>query len=109
MRFARAYAAAEFGFDRPLGMPTTHRNRTCFVAAVAWLAALTPLAARAHGPRDLPSTGDSAPDPSGTPIPPPTWYGIHYQFTAATQYHPSFSAKYSGENSLRPDSESATA
>jgi high affinity Mn2+ porin len=90
-------------------MPPTHRNRTLFVAAAAWLAALTPLSADAHGPRDLPSAGESAPAADGAPLPPPTWYGIHYQFTAATQYHPSFSAKYSGENSLRPESESATA
>jgi hypothetical protein len=75
------------------------------VAAI-WLAAP---AARAHGPRDLPSEDKDAPDADGNPPPPPTWYSLHFQFTAATQYHPSFDAKYSGQNSLSRDAESATA
>ncbi len=33
---------------------------------------------------------------------------LHFQATVAAQAHPSFSAAYSGTNSLRPDAESAT-
>jgi high affinity Mn2+ porin len=33
---------------------------------------------------------------------------LHYQATVATQYHPSFHARYTGRNSLRPQEESAT-
>lgn len=33
---------------------------------------------------------------------------LHYQATVATQAHPSFPARYSGTNSLRPEPESAT-
>jgi high affinity Mn2+ porin len=62
----------------------------------------------AHGPRDLPSEDKSAPD-AGSFAPPADWYSLHYQMTMATQYHPAFSAKYSGKNSLSPDAESATA
>jgi high affinity Mn2+ porin len=63
----------------------------------------------AHGPRDLPSEDKSAGEVGSTAMPPPSWYSLHYQFTSATQYHPSFSAKYSGTNSLNPEAESATA
>ena len=48
-------------------------------------------------------------DAEGNPLPPPSWYSLHFQFTAATQYHPAFDAKYTGRNSLSPDAESATA
>jgi high affinity Mn2+ porin len=34
--------------------------------------------------------------------------GLHFQATVATQAHPSFSAAYSGRNSMSPDAESAT-
>jgi high affinity Mn2+ porin len=64
--------------------------------------------ARGHGPRDLPSEDRNAAEASG-PQPPPDWFSLHYQFTAATQYHPSFPARYSGENSLDAERESATA
>jgi high affinity Mn2+ porin len=70
---------------------------------------LAPGIARAHGPRDLPSEDKEAAEVNGQPPPPPTWFSLHYQFTAATQYHPAFSAKYSGQNSLNPESESASA
>jgi high affinity Mn2+ porin len=72
-------------------------------------ASLRAATASAHGPRDLPSEDKSAPEVEGTLAPPADWYSLHYQFTAATQYHPSFSAKYSGKNSLSPEAESATA
>jgi high affinity Mn2+ porin len=67
--------------------------------------------ARAHGERDLPSEDKPAtplPAPSAAPV--EEWYSVHYQFTAATQYHPSFFSRYpSGENSLQASAESATA
>jgi high affinity Mn2+ porin len=34
--------------------------------------------------------------------------GLHFQATVATQYHPAFGAVYSGQNSMRPEAESAT-
>lgn len=73
------------------------------------LAVLIGSPARAHGPRDLPSEDKSAPDAGSAPPPPPTWYSLHFQFTAATQYHPAFDAPYSGQNSLSPQAETATA
>jgi high affinity Mn2+ porin len=67
-----------------------------------------PASSLAHGERDLPSEDKpSPPSPSG-----PTeqeWYSFHYQFTAVTQYHPAFEAPYTGQNSLVPNAESATA
>jgi high affinity Mn2+ porin len=33
---------------------------------------------------------------------------LHYQATVATQFHPSFAARYTGRNSLEPEAESAT-
>ncbi len=35
-------------------------------------------------------------------------FSLHYQATVATQWHPSFPGRYSGNNSLQPGSESAT-
>jgi high affinity Mn2+ porin len=35
-------------------------------------------------------------------------FSIHFQSTVATQWHPSFSARYSGANSMQPEAESAT-
>src|SRR5215813_2678731 len=56
-----------------------------------------------------------------TPIPPPAiqptdkvtpapdeWWNLHFQSTVVSQYHPAFSAAYSGRNSMRPDAESKT-
>ena len=53
--------------------------------AVAAAMAIAPLRARAEEPAAL-----------------------HFQATVATQAHPAFQAAYSGKNSLRSDSESAT-
>ena len=65
-------------------------------------------AAWAHGPRDLPSE-----DKPTTPVNPEAgeqeYVSFHFQFTAATQAHPSFPAAYSGANSMNPNAESATA
>jgi high affinity Mn2+ porin len=85
------------------------RARRRYWLPLAVAVGLAPLAAQAHGPRDLPSEDKDTLDANGNPLPPPTWYSLHYQFTAATQYHPSFDAPYSGLNSLRPEAESATA
>jgi len=84
------------------------RRRYWLALAVA-AAGLFARAAQAHGPRDLPSEDKETLDANGNPLPPPSWFSLHYQFTAATQYHPSFYAKYSGQNSLSPEAESATA
>jgi high affinity Mn2+ porin len=35
-------------------------------------------------------------------------FAVHFQSTVATQWHPSFSARYSGRNSMQPGAESAT-
>jgi len=71
---------------------------------------IAPTAAIARGERDLPSEDKPTLD-VGVLQPPARdeWYSLHYQFTGATQYHPAFSAKYSGQNSLSPEAESATA
>ncbi|HXK17742.1 MAG TPA: carbohydrate porin, partial [Polyangiaceae bacterium] len=36
-------------------------------------------------------------------------WSLHYQMTVGSQAHPSFHAEYSGQNSLSPDAEAATA
>jgi high affinity Mn2+ porin len=78
--------------------------------AIGAVSALVCASAFAHGPRDLPSEDKSAPDLDKALAPPPDWYSLHYQFTAATQYHPSFSEKDPpGTNSLSSGAESATA
>jgi len=82
------------------------RARVSLAAALG--AILISTTARAHGPRDLPSEDKDAPD-VGTAAPPRDWYSLHYQFTEATQYHPAFSAKYSNQNSLSPEAETASA
>jgi high affinity Mn2+ porin len=78
---------------------------------IATLLAVLPAGlAQAHGPRDLPSEDKSAPEaPDKNLGLSEEALSLHYQFTAATQYHPAFAAKYSGQNSLSSDAESATA
>src|ERR1700690_1218504 len=74
---------------------------TCALFLVAHVAS-------AKGPRDLPSEDKPSP-----PVDPEAgeheWYSFHFQMTAASQFHPSFFAKYSGQNSMSPDAEGATA
>ena len=69
---------------------------------------LGPRPARAHGPRDEP-----AEDKPTRPVDPSRgeaeWYSVHFQSTMATQVHPTFPAKYSGQNSLSAREETATA
>jgi high affinity Mn2+ porin len=59
-------------------------------------------------PRDEPSEDKPTP-----PVDPETGeqevFSVHFQSTMATAYHPTFSEKYSGKNSLGASSESATA
>ncbi len=75
----------------------------------SWATA-APSSSRAHGERDLPSEDKAPISGEADQVPAEEkWYSLHYQFTAATQYHPSFAAAYSGENSLAADAESATA
>ncbi|MFL5306898.1 MAG: carbohydrate porin [Polyangia bacterium] len=90
-------------------MRPRRRHRTVpLLALVSMLSAGR--GAHAHGPRDLPSEDKSAPQAPDTNLGfSEEALSIHYQFTAATQYHPSFAAKYSGQNSMSPQSESATA
>jgi high affinity Mn2+ porin len=45
---------------------------------------------------------------SSPPEPAPSAFDLHFQFTTVTQAHPSFSASYSGKNSLSADSEHET-
>ena len=69
------------------------------------LLAATPALAQAPlapPPADVASPAESS--PSSLP-----WYTLHFTSTAAIQYHPSFPAPYSGQNSLQPYAESATA
>ena len=64
--------------------------------------------AHAHGPRDEPSedkpSRPAAPEPGEEEL-----YSVHFQSTMASQAHPSFRAKYSGDNSLSSEAEAATA
>jgi high affinity Mn2+ porin len=88
-----------------------NKNPTLRCACVAGVLALTaPSAARARGERDLPSEDKPAAEAGvGWPALPQETYSLHYQFTGATQYHPAFSAPYSGKNRRRPEAEGATA
>jgi high affinity Mn2+ porin len=67
-----------------------------------------PRASRAYSPRDLPS--EDKPAPAVKPEEgEEEVYSVHFQSTMATQYHPSFFARYSGPNSLQPEAETAAA
>ncbi|HEX3774844.1 MAG TPA: carbohydrate porin [Polyangiaceae bacterium] len=77
-------------------------------ACAAFTLLTSALPAHAMSPRDEPSEDKPTP-----PVDPEKgeeeYFSIHFQSTMATAYHPSFSAKYTGKNSMSPDSESATA
>ncbi len=80
------------------------------LGVVALVAMLATAPAYGRGERDLRSEDKTAPENSGEhPSLAEEWYSLHYQFTGATQYHPSFAAKYTRQNSLSPEAESATA
>jgi high affinity Mn2+ porin len=88
------------------------KNPILRLAGVAGvLALLAPSQARARGERDLPTEDKPAADAGvGWPALSTERYSLHYQFTGATQYHPSFSSSIlPGNNSLSSEAESATA
>jgi high affinity Mn2+ porin len=64
--------------------------------------------ARAMSPRDEPSEDKPTP-PVDTARGEQELFSLHFQSTMVTAYHPAFSAKYSGPNSMSASSESATA
>lgn len=72
------------------------------------LSLLSSSIALAHGPRDEP-----AEDKPTAPVDPSKGeeevLSFHFQSTMAAQMHPSFTARYSGKNSMSPDAESAGA
>ncbi|HSO33739.1 MAG TPA: carbohydrate porin [Labilithrix sp.] len=86
------------------------RSRVGLRCAGALLVAAACLAPRAwaHGPRDEPSEAKPS-----RPVQPELGeeerYSVHFQSTMATQAHPAFGAKYSGQNSLGAEAETATA
>ena len=57
---------------------------------------------------DAPGETATASAPTATPEPEER-LSLHFQTTVAVQAHPAFDAAYSGQNSLRPDAESAAA
>jgi len=80
---------------------------------------------RFHGSKRVPGSlvwlllirASSAAAQVPSPIPPPKvteepvapeWFNIHFQTTVVSQAHPSFSAAYSGKNSMKTEAESAT-
>lgn len=57
-------------------------------------------------------TSTTRAQPAPAPAPPEAEeeiFSLHYQATAETQAHPGFPAKYSGQNSMSPEAEAATA
>src|SRR5215831_6146196 len=83
-------------------------NRRLISGAIACASLFANSTAVAHSPRDLPS--EDKPAPAVRPeAGEEEIYSVHFQSTMATQFHPSFFARYSGPHSLSADSESATA
>ncbi|MGO9831623.1 MAG: carbohydrate porin [Myxococcaceae bacterium] len=79
-----------------------------------WAAVLAvvslPLAARADDPTPPAQVEAAAPAAEGAaPTAPSEWWNIHFVSTVAIQYHPAFHAPYSGQNSMQPYAETATA
>ena len=87
---------------------SSQRSRALRFVALLIAMAVRVANVQARSPRDEPSE-----DKPTRPVDPSRGeeerYSFHFQSTAATQYHPSFTAAYSGQNSLSPASESATA
>jgi high affinity Mn2+ porin len=95
---------------RQKGSADRVKHPSTFTRLILTLAGTMILAAtaQAKGTRDLPSE-----DKPSRPVDPSAGeqelYSFHFQSTAATQYHPTFAAAYSGNNSLGAKAESATA
>src|SRR4051812_8409505 len=89
-------------------MPTRLRQVALIAACSVAGLVLAPPPAVAFSPRDEPSEDKPTP-----PVDPEKGeqelFSLHFQATMVTAYHPKFAAKYSGENSLGTESESATA
>ncbi|HEY4105964.1 MAG TPA: carbohydrate porin [Polyangiaceae bacterium] len=85
-----------------------HRISFALASACAALILFGAPSAHAMSPRDEPSEDKPTP-----PVDPEKGeeedFSLHFQSTMATAYHPAFSAKYSGNNSMNPNGESATA
>ncbi len=89
-------------------MPRRPTYSSLLTVCAALLAIGAPQPASAMSPRDEPSEDKPTPavDPEAGEQ---EQFSVHFQSTMATAYHPTFAAKYSGKNSLRAGSESATA
>ncbi len=77
-------------------------------AATGIVLSLWPAVGNAHGPRDEPSEDKTTPTVDPTKGEEET-LSFHFQSTMATQWHPAFVAKYSGQNSMSADAEAASA
>jgi high affinity Mn2+ porin len=84
------------------------RRRSYFALLAVCFAFSVGRGVSAMSPRDEPSEDKPTP-----PVDPERGeqelFSLHFQSTMVTAYHPAFSAKYSGPNSLSSSSESATA
>jgi high affinity Mn2+ porin len=75
-----------------------HARRTALVAGLLALSSGVAAAEEPAAAAEAPVEGDSS-----------KWFNLHFIATVATQWHPAFSASYSGKNSMQPYSEAATA
>jgi high affinity Mn2+ porin len=89
-----------------LGRSVVYRRRSSAVRTFAPVAlALASVASVAEAADPTPPTEVEA----TAAAPTEQWWNIHFISTIAIQYHPPFSAAYSGQNSMQPYAESATA
>ena len=87
------------------GAAVVRRRSRAVQIRASVVSALVLAASVAHATDPMPPTEV---EPSA-PAPSEQWWNIHFISTAAIQYHPAFSAAYSGQNSMQPYAESATA
>jgi high affinity Mn2+ porin len=94
------------GAPHNLGRSVVYRRRSGSVGTLAPVAlALAFFASVAEAAEPTPPAEVEA----SPATPTEQWWNIHFISTIAIQYHPSFSAAYSGQNSMQPYAESATA
>lgn len=93
-------------FPRQIARPLPrHTERAAARRLRNTLAALA-LGLGLHGTALADPAAPNAPEPAATQdLPEPQPWNLHGQFTSVTQWHPAFSARYSGPNSLTPASE----